>query len=137
MLVSFIDLLVVMIAWILYLLSCVILMLMFSNFVLVGDFNIDFSNCRHPLFPKLFSTTSSFSLYQIVKDFTHFNPSGSHFIIGLVFISSPALLISCSTIPPLSTSDHQGLHLCFRSYSSIKSLTSSRLVWCYKMQILS
>ena len=48
---------------------------MFSNCDLVGDFNIDFSNQHHPLFAKLVSITSSFSLVQVVKDFTRFNPN--------------------------------------------------------------
>ena len=73
---------------------------LFSNFFIVGDFNIDFSNPSHPLYSQLFTITSSFSLYQAVKDFTHFNFNGNHSIIDLVFISSPSHLNSCYTIPP-------------------------------------
>ena len=50
---------------------------LFSNFFIVGDFNIDVSNPSHPLYSQLFTITSSFSLYQAVKDFTHFNFNGT------------------------------------------------------------
>ena len=43
----------------------------FSNFYLVGDFNVDVSNYNHPLFSKLFCITASFFVYQVVKSFTH------------------------------------------------------------------
>ena len=81
--------------------------LYFQTFFLVGDFTIGVSNQSHPLYSQLFTITSSFSLYQTVKDFTHFNFNGNHSIIDLVFISSPFHLNSCYTIPPLSTSDHK------------------------------
>ena len=74
----------------------------FSNFHLVGDFNIDVSNHNHPLFSKLLCITSSFLLYQVVKNFTHFNQSGNHSIIDLAFVSPPFLLNFCNTITPLS-----------------------------------
>ena len=105
----------------------------FSNFYLVGDFNIDVSNHNHPLFSKLFCITSSFLLYQVVKSFTHFNQSGNHSIIDLAFVSSPFLLNFCNTIPPLSTSDHHGFILSFRSniVSKRPSTSTRRTVWCY------
>ena len=44
----------------------------FANLIMVGD-----SNHNHPLFSKLFSVTSSFLLYQVIKSFTHYNQSAT------------------------------------------------------------
>ena len=100
---------------------------------MVGDFNVDVSNHNHPLFSRLFSVTSSFALYQVVKSPTHYYPSGNHSTIDLAFVSSPFLLNFCTTIPPLSSSDHQGFILSFRSNAVAKrpSSSTSRTVWCY------
>ena len=38
----------------------------FSNFVLVGDFNIDYLNPSHAMYPKLTNLLQSFSLTQVV-----------------------------------------------------------------------
>lgn len=61
-----------------------------SNVFLVEDFKIDVSNSNHPLCSQVFSITSSFLLYQFVKDFTHFDPSRDHSIIDL-FLYHPLL----------------------------------------------
>ena len=55
----------------------------FTNLILLGDFNIDFCNVTHPLFCKLSNLMHVFSLTQVVKDFTHFSPSGHSTIIDL------------------------------------------------------
>ena len=105
----------------------------FSNFVMVGDFNIDFSNQNHPLFSKFHSIASSFLLYQVVKDYTHINLSGNHTTIDLAFVSSLELLISCTTVPPLSSSDHLGFKLCFYITLPRHLLNCvSKTVWCYQ-----
>lgn len=70
----------------------------FSNFYLVGDFNVDVSNHNHPL--SLYHLQFFFLLYQVVKSFTHFNQSGNNCIIDLAFVSSPFLLNFCTTTPP-------------------------------------
>ena len=48
-------------------------------------------------------------------------------------MSSPFLLNFCTTIPPLSSSDHQGFILSFHSNVAAKRPSSStrRTVWCY------
>ena len=105
----------------------------FSNLVMVGDFNIDFSNQNHPLFSKLHAIASNFLLYQVVKDYTHINLSGNHTIIDLAFVSSLELLISCTTVPPLSSSDHLGFKLCFYITLPRHLLNCvSKTVWCYQ-----
>ena len=39
---------------------------LFHNFVIVGDFNIDFCNASYVLYQKLLTILSSFSLTQVV-----------------------------------------------------------------------
>jgi len=39
----------------------------FTNFTLIGDFNIDFCNSSHPYFHKLLAITKPFSLSQVVS----------------------------------------------------------------------
>ena len=48
---------------------------------------------------------------RVVPEPTHSSPSGSSSLIDLALISDASKLSSCSVIPPLSTSDHNGLHL--------------------------
>ena len=40
----------------------------FSNFVLIGDFNIDYNSSFHPLRQRLDTIVSSFSFVQVVAD---------------------------------------------------------------------
>ena len=55
---------------------------------------------------------NSFSLdVQVVPEPTHSNPNGSSSLIDLALVSNTSKLPSCAVIPPLSTSDHNGLHL--------------------------
>ena len=56
-----------------------------SSFVLLGDFNIDFCNQRHPLFSKLSSLLDSFGLTQVVPHPTHVNLSGDSTLILFYF----------------------------------------------------
>ena len=48
----------------------------FSNFVLLGDFNIDFYNPHTPQYCKLTDVMHIFSLMQAVGEATHTTPSG-------------------------------------------------------------
>ena len=81
----------------------------FSNFILLGDFNVNFVNPSHPLYSKLCNIMSTYCLTQIVSECTHVHHNGSTSIIDLVFLSNPSSLHSCVTVPPLSNSDHNGL----------------------------
>ena len=103
-----------------------------SNFVLLGDFNIDFYNHNHPLFCKLSSFLHSFELTQVVSQPTCINPSGNSTLIDLVLLSAPSQLVSCNVIPPLGNSDHNGIHLTLKRFwnpSPVK--TQKRNVWRY------
>ena len=77
----------------------------FSNFVILGDFNVNFEPSHH-LYSHLSDFMTSFSLTQVVDSPTHFSPSGQPSCIDLVFVSN---LNTCSVIPQLTNSDHLGL----------------------------
>ena len=87
---------------------------LFSHFILVGDFNVDFLSPNRHLYHKLLSITSCFLLQQVVTEPTHFSHLGTPSIIDLFFVSNPTHLISCSTVFPLSTSDHLGILLTYK-----------------------
>ena len=118
----------------LYDVLCTLDISLFSNFLLLGDFNIDFLLQSHPLFSKLACITSSFLLHQVVCHPTHFSYSGVPSIIDLCFLSHLSKLVSCNTITPLSTSDHMGIHLTYKlPNTSKKPNTPRRSVWCYSL----
>ena len=73
----------------------------FSNFVLLGDFNINVNNPSHPLYSNLCNILNSFSLVQVISEPTYVSPAGSASIIDLALISDLSSLSSCSILPPL------------------------------------
>ena len=78
-----------------------------SNFILIGDFNIDFCNSHHPLFFKLSCILHSFILTQVVSEPTH----AHQFLIDLALLSILSKLVTCEVVPPLCNSDHDGISL--------------------------
>ena len=85
------------------------------------------------MYSKLVSVTSSFFLYQVIKEPTRHVPSGSSSTIDLAFISPDTELNTATTIPPLSTSDHQGIKLSINLKTChVKAKSSSRrTIWLY------
>ena len=79
-----------------------------SNFILLGDFNVNFANTSHPLYSNLCTLSSLYCLTQVVTGPTHEHHEGTTSTIDLVFMSEPSTLQSCDTVPPLSNSDHMG-----------------------------
>ena len=61
----------------------------FSNFILLEDFNVNFLDPQHPLFRKLQLLASSLCSSQVVTEPTHIS-STSCTLIDLVFLSTPA-----------------------------------------------
>ncbi len=108
---------------------------LFSHFLLIGDFNVNyFAQFRSPLFSKLVTVTSSFSLSQIVTEPTHFSHSGVPSTIDLAFVSRPDYVSTCYTVPPLSNSDHRGIFISYRIPRSEKRPRSTqRTIWCYSL----
>ena len=108
----------------------------YSNFILLGDFNVNFCNHScHPLFHKLESLSHVFSFQQIVSDPTHVHHNGHTSLIDLVFVSNAALINSCDVIPPLCNSDRNGIVIkcSWRSSSrhNCENHSKGRTVWNY------
>ena len=82
----------------------------FDSFILLGDFNVDYFCITTSLYKRLAECLSPFALRQVVQSATH-SPIGTPSLIDLVFISNVSQLGSCSVMPPLATSDHNGIHL--------------------------
>jgi len=92
----------------LYSTLCNLEICLFSHFILIGDFNVDFTvSSNHYLSSKLHSIASSFVLSQVVTQPTHFSHDGTPSLIDLVFVPSPSSVTSCEIVAPLSNSDHQ------------------------------
>ena len=103
------------------------------NFYLIGDFNVDFFNLNSPLYNKLMSVVASFSLSQIVSEPTRVTDTSST-LIDLIFVSSPTNVLTCSTIPPLANSDHNGLQLIVKLNSDKRlGKCAPRKVWNYSL----
>ena len=108
-------------------------MSLFSNFVLLGDFNVDvLSNsylCNH-----LNNILYSFHLTQVMTEPTHAKPDGTSSLIDLVLMSVPESLSECVTVPPLANSDHLGVSLCinYRMCSKKNSCRKRRTIWRYE-----
>ena len=107
----------------------------YTNFIVLGDFNIDFFNPTTPLFSRLKSLCPLFSLTQIVKEPTHTHHDGSTSLINLVFMSNPILSNSCFVVPPLSNADHKGIQVQTSWKSTAKhkcdNHSKGRTIWCY------
>ena len=85
-----------------------------SNFLLIGDFNLDYLDSSSPLYHSLQTILNSYYLTQVVQEPTWVCVSGKASMIDLALLSNPSLLQSCCVIPPLSNSDHSGLCLTIR-----------------------
>ena len=104
----------------------------FSNFVLIGDFNINLHNPSCFLYPKLSNILQSFSLSQVVQDTTHNTRNGSETLIDLALVSSADHVKDCSVIPPLLNSDHNGILLKLKwKQGGQQTLSHKRKIWRY------
>ena len=80
----------------------------FPNFVILGDFNVNF-DVSHHFYTHLSDFMTSFSLSQVVTSPTHFSHCGHPSLIDLVFVSNLSHFSTCSIISQLANSDHLGL----------------------------
>ena len=73
---------------------------------------------------------NSFDLTRVISSPTHVCHNGK---IDLALISSSSKLKECSVIPPLSNSDHDGIHLALKMLPSIQKTTNNgaRTIWRY------
>ena len=105
---------------------------LFLNYVLIGDFNVNFLNPQHFLYHKLSCILSSFNLTQVVQQPTHVSTNGGATLIDLVLVSNPQQLQDCSVIPELSNSDHKGISVTMR-WKTVRDCgpKTSRPIWRY------
>ena len=85
----------------------------FRKCFVLGDFNINCFCTSSFLYHRLLTCISSFSLVQIISSAAHINPNGNDSLTDLVFLSNtctPSLKF-CNTIPPLASSDLNGVDL--------------------------
>ena len=105
----------------------------FSNLVLLGDFNINYNNHSRPYFNQLCNLIDSFSLVQVVPEPTHTSPSGSTSLIALVVISNSSMMSSYSVLPPLGSSDHNGVRVSLKWKLNNTARSNSRRIWRYDL----
>ncbi len=103
----------------------------FSNFIFVGDFNINVMDSSHPCYHRLQDFMSLFGLSQVVSDVTHTHHNGVSSIIDLVLLSSPSQLIKCYTVPPLANSDHYGIFTSVKWNPVSAPSHRCRTIWRY------
>ena len=90
------------------------------------------NNHDHPLFSKVCNIMEHFNLTQVITDCTHTSPNGNSSLIDLALVSSPPQSVSCTTIPPLANSDHDGLRLTISHKGNTqRSNTNKRTIWRY------
>ena len=88
------------------------------------------NNHDHPLFSKVCNIMDLFNLTQVVTDCTHTSPNGNSSLIDLVLISSPPQSLSCTTIPPLANSDHDGLRLTISHKGGTQCSNTKNSLYC-------
>ena len=106
-----------------------------SNFYIFGDFNVDVSVPSY-LCSFLCNVTCQYSLSIIPTSHMHVTTSSAT-TIDLMLASSPESVMSCETVPPLGTSDHNGIlaDVSLRVPSAAPQV--SRKFWRYKLQTLN
>ena len=74
---------------------------------------------------------NNFSLVQVTSEPTHTSPIGTPSLIDLAMISNPSVLSACGVIPPLGSSDHNGIQLSLKWRSGNTVRTKPRNIWRY------
>ena len=103
----------------------------FSNFIFLGDFNVNIRDSNHPCYRSLHDTILLYSLTQVVNDITHIHHNGTTSTIDLVLMSNPSQLTQCNTIPPLANSDHNGILLLTSWKAAGGPSYRRRTIWRY------
>ena len=105
----------------------------FSNYILLGDFNVDMASASSSWYDKMTELANTFCLTQVVSEITHVHHNGTATLIDQVFMSNVQLLQKCSVVPPLGNSDHRGIHLQiqWKTKSNNVNVTAERIVWRY------
>ena len=84
---------------------------LFSNHILLGDFNVNYPDPTSFLYTLLHSMISSFDLTQVVQEPTRVIDNRPATLIDLALLWNPSCCEECSIIPPLSNCDRNGVSL--------------------------
>ena len=103
---------------------------MFSNFLLIGDCNVDVS-VYSSLYNHLFNVIYQHGLSVIPTGHTRITNSSAT-TIDLVLTTSPMFTTTCETIPPIGTSGHLGLSTTLATKSDHSIPVVCRRIWRYK-----
>ena len=103
---------------------------LFSNFILLGDFNINFLEVSTTAFCQLNDLLLSFNLTQVVNEPTRIVSSNKATLLDLALVSNLNFLEKCTVIPPLANSDHNGISLIVNQRKSPKP-SIKRTIWKY------
>lgn len=96
--------------------------------VLLGDFNVDLF-CEGQMSTDLTAMLSSFHFSQLVDEPTRVSKNTAT-IIDHVYLTRPSLLSSCSTSPPLGSSDHRSIQL-YLNWTKCLPKKVTRRFWSY------
>ena len=96
-----------------------------KNCVLLGDFNVDLS-CSSQMSIDLTAMLYSFHFTQVVNEPARVAKNSST-IIDHMYLTTPSLLSSCSTCPPLGSSDHRSLQLSLNWFKCPQKTVSRRI----------
>ena len=103
----------------------------FTNFILHGDYSVNFLQPFSPFYVNLCNLMHNFSLTQVVTEPTHNGPNGKS-LIHLVFISSTQVLAECTVIPQLANSDHLGLRVVLHGRPTVQHIYQKKQsIWRY------
>ena len=95
---------------------------------LISTFIIPIAFCIQ----KLSNILQSFSLSQVVRDMTHNTGNGFGTLIDLALVSSTDHVNDCSVIPPLQSSDHNGILLKLKwKQGGNQTFSHKRKIWRY------
>lgn len=83
---------------------------LYSNFIIIGDFNADLL-VSSPVTNSVLNLMNSFQMSQVISGATHYGHTAAQVLIDLVIMSVPESVLECETIPPLGNSDHAGISL--------------------------
>ena len=67
----------------------------FSNYILLGDFNVDMASASSSWYDKMTELANTFCLTQVVSKITHVHHNGTATLIDQVFMSNVQLLQKC------------------------------------------
>ena len=93
---------------------------LFSNFILLGDFNVNFLEVSTTAFCQLNDFLLSFNLTQVVNEPTRIVSSNKATLLDLALVSNLNFFEKCTVIPPLANSDHNSISLIINQRKSPK-----------------